>query len=197
MFSLMRDRLMASSGMPQTDITHGGGLDSELITPGDSESTDGSDLESGHSGSSGMSFLDKIGLGRTRSNSNNSIDLRELDTKKGVLKVFKAIEHLALTNDNIGLVAFLELIKNSYYPHVNLSLLKSFMEHHMIVPKPFYTHYYVYFLHYSEYYHYVRSTNEIIDPDKIQFHQECLANIKEHLKYVYHIINRRRVEPPP
>ena len=38
----------------------------------------------------------------------------------------------------------------------------------------------------------MQGTNYITDETKIEFHKECLLNIKAHIKYVYHIINKKR-----
>ena len=195
MFSIMQDRLNASSGMPSTSLEDLARFDSvEIDSIQSSEATStSSEISSNYSVGSGLSFFDKIGL--RRKNSSQSIDLRDHSPKKGVVKVLKAIKQLNnLSVSNIGLVAFLEMIQTYYYSHVSLTLLKSFMDHHRIMPKPVYFHYYIYFLHYAEYYHYTRSTTDIIDSSKIEFHQDCLENIQSHLKYVYHIINKQQTE---
>lgn len=189
----MRDRLLASTGMQSeslNDLTRCESIES--IQSSDMASSS-SEISSNYSTGSGLSFFDKIGL--RKKSSSSSIDLREYDPKKGVAKVLKAIKQMnSLAATKIGLVAFLEMIQTCYYKHVSLSLLKSFIDHHRILPKPLYFHYYIYFLHYAEYYHYTRSTTDIIDLDKIEFHRECLSNIRQHLKYVYHIINKQRAE---
>lgn len=196
MFSIMRDRLLASTGMPiepLDDLTRFEANSIESIQSSDMASSS-SEASSGYSMGSGLSFFDKIRL-RRKGSTSSSIDLREFNPKKGVVKVLKAIKQMnKLTGTKIGLVAFLEMMQNCYYMHVGLSLLKSFMNHHRILPKPMYFHYYIYFLHYAEYYHYARSTTDIIDLSKIEFHQHCLTNIRQHLKYVYHIINKQRTE---
>ena len=195
MFSIMRDRLNASSGMPSTsleDLARFDLVSIDSIQSSEATSTS-SELSSNYSVGSGLSFFDKIGL--RRKSSSQSIDLRDHSPKKGVVKVLKAIKQLNnLSVTNIGLVAFLEMIQTYYYSHVSLTLLKSFMDHHRIMPKPVYFHYYIYFLHYAEYYHYTRSTTDIIDSSKVEFHQDCLENIQSHLKYVYHIINKQQTE---
>lgn len=195
MFSIMSDRLKTSSGMSSTSLDNLTRFDSLSIgsiqSSGDSSTS--SDIDSNYSIGSGLSFFDKIGL--RRKSSSISIDLRDHSPKKGVIKVLKAIKQLnSVSIMHIGLISFLEMIQTYYYSHVSLSLLKSFMDHHMILPKPLYFHYYIYFLHYAEYYHYTRSTTDIIDPAKIDFHKECLENIQSHMKYVYHIISKQRTE---
>lgn len=185
----MRTRLTASSGMPQTEIING--------TESDSESIGGSDLGSDCSGASAESGLNKNATRSKRTNVNLPVDLSQMSVKKGVDKVLKSVKQLDKNHSiKMPLVAFLELIQGSYYQDVSLVLLGQFIAHHMIMPKAIYAHYYIYFLHYAEYYHYVRCTTDIIDTDRVEFHQQGLANIKEHIKYVYHIINRRRSNPP-
>lgn len=197
MFSIMRDRLNASTGMPSEALDDLSRFESESIESMQSSdmASSSSEVSSGYSMGSGLSFFGKIGLRRKSSNASSSIDLRDYNPKKGVVKVLKAIKQMnSLMASKIGLISFLEMLQTCYYNHVSLTLLKSFMEHHRIMPKPLYFHYYIYFLHYAEYYHYTRSTTDIIDSAKIEFHQECLSNIREHLKYVYHIINKQKTE---
>jgi hypothetical protein len=202
MFSIMRDRLNASTGMPSESLDDLTRFESESI--GSIQSSDmvssssdisHSDASSGGPTGTGLSFFDKIGLRRKSSIANSSIELRGYNPKKGVVKVLKAIKQMnSLMVAKIGLIAFLEMLQTCYHSHVSLTLLKSFMEHHRIMPKPLYFHYYIYFLHYAEYYHYIRSVADVIDPNKIEFHREWLSNIREHLKYIYHIISKQRTE---
>jgi len=109
----------------------------------------------------------------------------------GILKMIKQMNKQPLPR--IGLVAFMEMIQ-MYYTHVSMVLLKTFMDHHRVLPKPVYFHYYIYFLHYAEYYHYARSHTDIIDPSRIEFHLDRLGVIRQHLKYVYSIIYNNRTE---
>lgn len=195
MFSILRDRLLASSGMASVSLDDLNRFETESIDSIQSSdiASTASDISSDYSMGSGLSFFDKIGL--RRKNSVSSIDLNAHSPKKGVVKVLKAIKQLNNLNvAKIGLVAFLEMIQTCYYNHVSMTLLKSFMDHHRILPKPVYFHYYIYFLHYAEFYHYTRSTTDIIDTAKVGFHQDCLINIRAHLKYVYNIINKQRTE---
>ncbi len=150
-----------------------------------------SDTSSNYSFESQLSFLEKIGL-RRRVRDISFSDSPDTTAKKTVAGILKMIKQMnKQPQPKIGLVAFMEMIQ-MYYTHVSMVLLRTFMDHHRIMPNPVYFQYYIYFLHYAEYYHYARSHTDIIDPSRIEFHRDYLNMIRQHLKYVYNIIYRNR-----
>jgi hypothetical protein len=202
MFSVMRDRIITTTGMRSKSIEDlAQHYESDSIeSPSESDSIESpseSDIDSvsskaSSSNDSNVSFFDKIGLRKRRASSISSIDLCDYDPKQSVIKVLKVIKQINATT-KINLIPFLEMIQMYYYKHVSLSLLKTFMEQHKIIPKPIHFHYYVFFLHYAEFYHYTRSTIDIIDSNKVEFHNECLINIRKQIKYVYKILNKQNL----
>jgi len=194
MFSIMRDRIISTTGMRSKSLEDLANCESDSIeSPSESDlESNTSKVSSNYSFGSGVSFFDKIGL-RKRRSSESSVDLRDSDPKKSVIKVLKAIKQInKLSSTKLGLIEFLEMIQMYYYKNVSLGLLKTFMDHHRILPKPVHFHYYIYFLHYAEFYHFMRSSSDIIDPSKVQFHNDCLINIRSQLKYVYRIVNNKQ-----
>ncbi len=145
------------------------------------------------SNSSGLSFFNKIGLRRKDSYS-SSIDLCEFNPKQSVIKVLKTIKQIdkCTQTTKIGLIKFLEILQMNYYKHVSLNLLSDFMKIYKPKLKPVYIHYYLYFLYYAEYYHHIRSSKDIIDISKVDFHKECLCNIKTHIKYLYKYLKSKK-----
>ncbi len=148
-----------------------------------------SDTSADSTTSSQRNLLQKLGLQRQSSSISN--DLSQYDPKEGVIKILRMIKQLNnAQSKKINLMTFLEMLQLQFYRNISLALIKDFMQRHKIMPKPFYLHYFIYFLHYAEYYHFTRLVVDIIDPSKKDFHAESLTNIRSQLKYIYYIINR-------
>ena len=187
MFSTIRTRLIASIGMRSVSLENLARFELESIDSMPMSESTNTSVESNYSH---RSLMDKLGLRRQTSVS-SSVDLCEYKPKEGVLKVLRVIKQLNNAQPKeLNLMTFLEMLQLQFYKNVSLTLLKNFMQYHKMMPKPFYFHYYIYFLHYAEYYHFTRGVVDIIDPTKKEFHADCLENIRAQLKYVYRIINR-------
>ena len=181
MFSTMRNRLIASIGMRSISL--------EDLAQCELESIDSMPL-SIYSNSSDGSVLSKLGLKRQ---SSASVDLCDCSPKAAVVKVLKMIKQLnqVQTTKNMNIMTFLEMLQMQFYKNVSLSMIHEFIKSHQMIPKPIYFHYYIYFLHYAEYYHFTRGVIDIIDPSKVEFHLDSLSNIRTQLKYIYHSINNK------
>jgi hypothetical protein len=148
-----------------------------------------STTSSNNSNNSNKSFLDKIGL---RKQNSSSIDLCDKNPKEAIIKVLKTIKQLNnVQTKDMNIMTFLEMLQMQFYKNVSLALLKDFMTCHKMMPKPIYFHYYIYFLHYAEYYHFTRGVTDVIDTSKKEFHLNSLANIRTQIKYIYRIINKQ------
>lgn len=118
--------------------------------------------------------------------------------KSKVLKMVRTIKKLearqiAKKESKMPMLEFMDLIRDQQYNHVSMSLLTKFMKTCKMVPKNYYLHYYIFFLHYASFYHYTRSTVDIIDDKMNKQHKYHLICIKHQLKYLQHIINESRL----
>lgn len=200
MFSMMRDRVAATTGMRSISLEDLAKFETESIDSlprSDVASTTSSNISKTYSIGSGVSFFDKIGLRRGYSNSSSNESNERFLTrpKDTVIKILRSIKEMNnVPSSKMSLIPFFEMIQSHYYKDVSLSLLESFISQHNMLPRPVYFHYYIYFLHYAEYYHFTRSTMDVIDKSKILFHQDQLTIIRSQLKYVYRIINHKKTE---
>ena len=122
----------------------------------------------------------------------------EYKAKCKVSKMLRSIKKLEklheLRNDSkLGMLAFIDLLRDQQYKHVNMGLLNKFIRVCKMVPKAYYLHYYIYFLYYASYYHHCRSTVDVIDENMKHHHQLRLVSIKYQLKYLQHIIKQSRI----
>lgn len=199
MFSMMRDRVAATTGMRSISLEDLAKFETESIDSlprSDVASITSSNISKTYSIGSGVSFFDKIGLRRGYSSISETSSEKFLTRPKDtVIKILKSIKEMNnVPSSKMSLIPFFEMIQSHYYKDVSLSLLETFISQHNMLPRPVYFHYYIYFLHYAEYYHFTRSTIDVIDKSKALFHQDQLTIIRAQLKYVYRIINHKREE---
>lgn len=202
MFSTMRDRVSTTSSMEPITLENLARFETDSIDSlprSDVVSTADSIASKTYSIGSGVSFFDKIGLRRNSSMSFSETSSRfPARPKDDVVSILRSIKEMNnVPSAKMSLIPFFEMIQSHYYRDVSLSLLETFISQHNMLPKPIYFHYYIYFLHYAEYYHQTRCTTGVIDKNKIIFHQEKLAVVRSQLKYVYRIVNRKKQEPKP
>ncbi len=197
MFAVMRSRLLVSAEAQSKSLEDLADCETQSIdSAGNSDVASSSSEVSGYSTNSGISFFDKIGLRRRHSSESASILSGEDSLKQQVVHVLRFIKQMnAHTSPKMEMVAFLELLQ-MHYTHVSLALLQTFMERHRMLPRASYFHYYIYFLHYAEFYHHTRSAVDVIDLARIEFHRTHLAHICQCLKYVYRIITRKTAPDP-
>ncbi len=111
-----------------------------------------------------------------------------------MLRFIKKMEKLHTTKETkMSLLPFMDMIRDQQYAHVSMSLLQQFMKTCKMVPKPYYLHYFMFFLHYAAFYHYVRGTTDVIDQNMKHVHEKHLRYIKLQLKYLQYIIQESRV----
>ncbi len=111
-----------------------------------------------------------------------------------IVRSLKAIEKLHQRKKEIrmSLLTFMDMIRDQEYSHVSMCMLEQFIKSCRMVPKPYYLHYYVFFLYYAIYYHTIRSTSDVIDEKMKPQHMQYLLNIKRELKFLQHIIKESR-----
>jgi hypothetical protein len=119
--------------------------------------------------------------------------------KKKVTRIIRSIKTLSKagsTNEaKMSMLVFMDMIRDQEYMHVSMAALDQFIKICRIVPKAHYLHYYMFFLHYSIYYHHIRSTTDIIDSEMINYHKIHLHSVRLQSKYLQHIINESRSNP--
>lgn len=149
---------------------------------------------------------DSICLSDASSKGPGSIDLSELDNpvtlediaRSKVRKIVRSIKkleklHINRKETKMPMLVFMDLIRDQQYSHVSMSQLSKFMKMCRMIPQNYYLHYYIFFLHYASYYHYIRATTDVIDEKMGRLHRNHLLCIKHQLKYLQHIIKESRL----
>lgn len=118
--------------------------------------------------------------------------------KRKVLKLLKSIRKLEKLHEKrnepkMPMLVFMDVIRDQQYKHVYMNMLGKFMETCKMVPRAYYFHYYMFFLHYAEYYHFMRSTADVIDKKMKEQHRQHFICIRAQLKYLYYIIKESRL----
>lgn len=172
------------------------GIDMDDLSNYEGETVESiSDIGSINSSNSIGSFLGRIGMWKKEciSNSGNDCDLH----KKHVMRVMRFIRELNQpTIPRLSIIVFMERLR-MFYPETSLSLLDAFISRCKIMPNSSYMLYYQFFLMYAIFYHHTRSSIDIIDSNKIDFHKKQISNLKLHLKFVRYVIKAKRVKHTP
>lgn len=117
--------------------------------------------------------------------------------KKKVTRIIRSIKKLSKVGgeaeSKMSMLVFMDMLKDQEYSHVSMSAFQQFINICRMIPKAHYLHYYMFFLHYSAYYHHIRSSTDIIDTDMIEHHELQLHSMRLQSKYLQHIINESRI----
>lgn len=124
-------------------------------------------------------------------------EIAEFASKK-VLKILKSIKKLERLHQEgkaakLSMLIFIDMIRDQQYKHVSMNMLDTFMKTCIMVPKAYYLHYYMFFLHYAAYYHNTRSNRDVIDESMKEHHSRQFVYIKAQLKYLQYIIRESRL----
>lgn len=186
MFDILRKRMIEAAGMKMYSFE-----DLESIDIDSVDSICISDLSSNADNKSVAS--------QSTMSPSESDDRIEYKSKSKVSKMLRSIKKLERLHEirkdtKLGMLAFMDLLRDHQYKHVNMVLLNRFIKICKMVPKAYYLHYYIYFLYYASYYHHCRSTIDIIDESMKQHHQMQLKSLKYQLQYLQHIILQSRIQ---
>lgn len=187
MFDILRKRMVEAMGMKVYSFEDLDRLDIDSV-----DSICISDISSDNGDNKSLSSISTDSL----SASDMQIEHKAKCKVSKMLRSIKKLERLhELRNDpKLGMLAFIDLLRDQQYKHVNMGLLNKFIKVCKMIPKAYYLHYYIYFLYYASYYHHCRSTVDVIDEKMKQHHQIQLLSIKYQLKYLQHIIKQSRVQ---
>lgn len=108
------------------------------------------------------------------------------------LRSIKRLEQLHPGDGRISMLAFFDMLHDQQYPHVSMSLLGRFMKACRMAPRPFFLHYYMFFLCYAAYYHHYRGFVDVVSPTHVPMHRYHLSCIRQQLKYLQYSIDRSR-----
>ena len=126
----------------------------------------------------------------------DSVKINEFARRK-VLKILRSIKKLETLQSEgkaskLSMLIFMDMIRDQQYNHVSMNMLETFMKTCIMIPKSYYLHYFMFFLHYAAYYHYTRATTDIIDSSMKGHHLSQFVYIKAQLKYLQYIIKESR-----
>lgn len=137
----------------------------------------------------------------TLNSDDSNLDINQLEdhAKYKVAKILRSIKkleklHQKRNESKLPMLTFIDIIRDQQYKHVKMSLLSQFIKICKMIPKTYYLHYYLYFLYYAAFYHYERSTNDIIDANMKPHHRKHLLCIKYQLNYLQYIIKQSRIK---
>ncbi len=109
------------------------------------------------------------------------------------IKSIKKLEKIKMgCSTRIDMLEFFDLLHDHQYQDVGLGLLAQFIDECKMVPKPYYIHYYMYFLCYASYYHHMRSNIDVLDEHTVQIHTYLLLCPRHQLKILQYIIDHSR-----
>lgn len=96
------------------------------------------------------------------------------------------------TKNMMSLITFFELLHNRQYHNIRMNLVSQFISKCKMLPKPYYLHYYMFFLCYVAYYHHIRFTTDVLDDEMIKRHNYLYICARYQLKILQYIINCSR-----
>ncbi len=109
------------------------------------------------------------------------------------IKSIKRLESIRrVSNSRINMIAFFDLLHDQQYKDVGMGLLSDFINKCRMIPKSYYLHYYMYFLCYASYYHYMRYFVDVIDTNMVPRHKFLWLCSRYQLKILQYIINSSR-----
>ncbi len=183
MFDVLRRRMVSSMGVRVCSIDE---LDRMDIDSVDSICISDTSSSASLSVASSSEYQEVI----------NTFSLDDLAQKKvaKMLRFIKKLEKVHMSNGaKMSLLPFMDMIRDQQYAHVSMSLLETFMKTCKMVPKQYYLHYFMFFLHYASFYHHVRGTTDVIDSSMKHMHEKHLRFVKLQLKYLQYIIQESRI----
>lgn len=192
MFDILRQRLHAAIG---TQMVAFADLDSVELDSVDSICI--SDISSAASDSSSRSSSQRNGSEYNTLASSSPFMITDAYVKTKVIRMVKSIKALERfvsqrNQSKMSMLVFLDMIRDQEYGHVSMTVLDKFLKICHVIPKAYYLHYYMFFLHYAIYYHQLRCTTDVIDSKMIPHHQRHLRSIQLQMKYLQYIINKSR-----
>lgn len=140
--------------------------------------------------------LDSICISETNSLSSStfssSLGFDKQEILEHVNKMFKTIANLSKQSNQLEMIRFIEIIRDQYYPDVSMNMFYTFIQQCKMSPRNNYMNWLIYFIHYAEFYHIVRTKADIIDNDKRENHLLQMSKIRAQLKIIYKLIHRQR-----
>ena len=121
---------------------------------------------------------------------NNMSNLSPMQVTYKILKLIKKLENIKHRRNT--LYEFIDMLRDLVYKDISLTLFEEYKRKSRIIPKDHYLHYYVYFLHYCEYYHENRCKLYKNDDKLKAYHSLYLKNTRDQLNYIHNIIQTNK-----
>lgn len=126
----------------------------------------------------------------TKTLKNQLDNLSPMQVTYKILKLIKKLENIK--HRRFTLYEFIDMLRDLVYNDVSLILFEEYKRKARFIPKAHYLHYYVYFLHYCEYYHDSRYKLNRSDVKLKAYHSLYLKNTRDQLNYIHNIINTNK-----